>query len=236
MLAVSGVINRVRRILIVVAVVLALIVGAVWVLAHALDEGVPRYHGHVLDYWVARANSQDTATSNQACLILHTTIIPQLTETMFHDTNDSHFKLALVERLNTLPGLQISATVTAGRRVAALEALGQIGPLAKATIPDLIKVLKGKDLTPRPATALALGRIRSEPETVIPLLVALLDDPQDGVPENAVEGLGQLGSLSKPLVPKLLPLLKAPDKDRRHAASIALRQIDPEAAAKAGVK
>ena len=236
MLAVSRVNRRTRRILVATVLGLALVVGALLVLARALDEGAPRYQGQSLDYWVARANSQDAAASNQACRVLHSSIIPQLTETMFHDTNDSHFKLALVERLNNLPGLQITATLAAGRRVAAAESLGQIGPLAKGTIPDLLKVLKGKDPAPRPAAALALGQIRSEPETTIPLLVALLDDPQDDVAPNAVEGLGQFGSLSKPLMPKLLPLLKSPDKDMRHAAGVALKQIDPAVAAKAGVK
>ena len=236
MLAVTGMNKRMRGILFATVIGLALVAGALFVLARAFDEGAPRYNGQSLDYWVARANSQDAAASNQACLVLHTTIIPQLTETMFHDTNDSQFKLALVERLNSLPGLQISATIAAGRRAAAAESLGQIGPLAKGTIPALLKVLKGKDSATRPAAALALGRIRSEPETVIPLLVALLDDSQDDAAPNAVEGLGQFGGLSKPLMPKLLPLLKSPDKDMRHAASVALKQIDSEAAAKAGVK
>jgi HEAT repeat protein len=65
------------------------------------------------------------------------------------------------------------------------------------------------------------------------LLIALLDDPQDSVPDHAAAALGQLGALSRAAVPKLLPMLKAKDKDLRHAATIALRQIDPEAAAKA---
>ena len=91
--------KRIPRILVAAVIGLGLIVGALWALARALDEGAPRYQGQSLDYWIARANSQDAAASNQACLILQTTIIPQLTETMFHDTNDSHLKLALVEGL-----------------------------------------------------------------------------------------------------------------------------------------
>lgn len=232
----SRMIKRVRRILLASAIGLALCAGALWVLIRALDEGAPRYQGQPLAYWVERVNSLDLAASNQACVILHTTVIPQLVETMFHDTSDSRFRLALIDQLNTLPGVQIYSPVAAGRRVAAVQALGQIGPQAKGALPDLIKVLKGNDRAPRPAAALALGQIHSEPETIIPLLVALLDDPQHDVPENAVAGLGQMGSLSKPVVPRLLPLLKAPDKDMRHAVTIALMQIDPEAAAKAGVR
>jgi HEAT repeat protein len=162
--------------------------------------------------------------------------MPQLTEAMFHDTNDSRLRLALVDQLNTLPGVQICSTVAAARRVAATQAIGQIGPQAKGTIPDLIKVLKGNDPAPRPAAASALGQIHGEPETIIPLLIALLDDPQDGVPENAASALGNWGSLSKAAVPKLLPMLKAPDKDLRRAATLALKQIDPEAATNTAVK
>ena len=97
-----------------------------------------------------------------------------------------------------------------------------------------MEVLNGKDPAPRPAAALALGQIHSEPATVIPLLMTLLDDPQNGVPEAAVTGLGEFGGLSKAVVPRLLQLSKVHDKDMRHAATVALKQIAPEEAAKAG--
>jgi HEAT repeat protein len=64
--------------------------------------------------------------------------------------------------------------------------------------------------------------------------LSLLDDPQDGVPEAAAGGLGQFGNMSKAAVPKLLQWLKGPDKDLQHAAIIALEQIAPDEAAKAG--
>lgn len=136
--------ERIQRILLAVVVGLALIAGAVWGLARALNDGLLLYHGQPLEYWIAGANSPNAALSNQASPILQTVIIPQL--------------------------------------------------------------------------------------------AALLDDPQDDVPENAVKSLGQFGSLARPAVPKLLPLLQSRDKDRFLAAKAALRQIDPEAAAKAGVK
>ena len=80
------------------------------------------------------------------------------------------------------------------------------------------------------------SRSNAQPEKIIPLLESYLDDPQDGVPEGAVEGLGLFGSLSEAAVPKLLELLKLPDKDLHAAVTMALKQIDPEEAAKAGVK
>jgi hypothetical protein len=44
------------------------------------------------------------------------------------------------------------------------------------------------------------------------------------------------GSLAREAFPKILPLLKTKDDDDRTAARIALKKIDPAAAAQAGVK
>jgi hypothetical protein len=228
--------KRLKRILVASAIGVALCVAGIWGLTRALNEGTPRYQGQTMDYWLEQANSQDAAASNQAWVVLNTTVIPQLVRTMFEDTNDSRLRLALIDQLNALPGVQIYSTLAEGRRAVSARALGEIGPRAKATIPELIKVLKGNDPGPRPAAASALGQIHCEPETVIPLLVALLDDPQDGVPEEAATALGQFGSLSKAAVPKLLELLKVPDKDLYFAVTTALKQIAPEEAPKSGAR
>ncbi len=227
-------IKRLKRILVATAIGLVICAAGIWALVRVLNEGTSRYQGHPLYYWVQQADSPDAAASHQAEVVLNGTILPRLTETMFHDTNDLHLRLALIEQLNKLPGVNIYSTTAYGRRAEAARQLGQIGPRAKAAIPDLIKVLNGKDPAPRSPAALALGQIHSEPDTIIPLLMKLLDDPQDGVPESAVGGMGQFGGLAKAAVPKLLQLLKGPDKDMRHAAVIALQQIAPEEVAKPG--
>jgi len=227
-------IKRLKRILIASAIGLVVCAAGIWVLVRVLDEGTPRYQGKQLYDWLQQANSSDAAASQQAEVVLSAIVLPRLTDTMFHDTNDSHLRLALIEQLNTLPGVDIYCTTAYGRRAAAARQLGEVGPRAKAAIPDLIKVLNGKDPAPRPFAAFALGQIHSQPDTIIPLLMNLLNDPQDGVPESAGGGLGQFGSLSKAAVPKLLQWLKGPDKDLQHAAIIALEQIAPDEAAKAG--
>ena len=68
----------------------------------------------------------------------------------------------------------------------------------------------------------------------MPLLIGYLEDNDLRV--EAAEALGDFGSAAKSSVPKLLPLLEIPDKDLRHAVTEALKKIDPEAAAKAGIK
>ena len=58
-----------------------------------------------------------------------------------------------------VPGL-IKATADEEIRAGiAVVALGRIGPIAKAAVPALVKVLDDKDADLRAATALALGRI-----------------------------------------------------------------------------
>jgi HEAT repeats len=227
-------IKRLRRILIGTVIGLVLLAGTIWALTRLLNEEIPRYQGRFLSDWLEQAHSRDAALSNQACLVLTATIIPQLTQTMFYDTKDSRLRLALIDQLNDLPGVQIYSTTAPVRRAAAAEWLGSIGPLAQPAIPDLIKALKGKDPAPRPNAARALGDIHSQPEQIIPFLITLLDDPQDDVPDGAALALGAFGSLSKAAVPKLQELLKVPDKDLRAAAGRALKQIAEAEGHKAG--
>ena len=227
---------RLKRILIGVAIGVALLAGAVWLLIHTLGQRETLYQGKTFNYWVGQMNGRAAALSNQTRLVLDKEIIPQLTETMFHDTNDSPLRLALVAEMNSLPGVQIYLPRASSRRAGAANSLGTIGPGARPAIPHLIKALKGNDRAVRPAAARALGQIQGEPETVIPLLIACLDDPQEGLPAAAAEALGLFGARSKAAAPKLLQLLKIPDKELQAAIRLALKRIDPEAALQAAPK
>ncbi|HVM49459.1 MAG TPA: HEAT repeat domain-containing protein [Candidatus Acidoferrum sp.] len=228
--------KRLKHILAALALALALTAGVLWAMTRALNEHPPRYQGHPLEYWLNQARTQDAGASNHACLVIQATVVPQLIDTLLHDHTDSAFKRELAARLSALPGVQVYCSTAAGRRTAAAERLGEIGPPAGAAIPALLQVLEGADRPSRPSAALALGRIQREPQTVIPRLAALLGDSQDGVPEMAATALGLWGSRAKAAVPKLLPLLKAPDRELQAAAATALKQICPEAAQSAGLR
>ena len=102
-----------------------------------------------------------------------------------------------------------------------------MGPAAKSAVPALVQALKGKDTIVRGAAISALGKIHSDPEFVIPLLIGYLDD--EGLNDEAALALANYGSLAKVAVPKIIPLLHAPDKDAQAAAAEALKKIDPEA-------
>jgi HEAT repeat protein len=216
------------------AVGLGVLCGLVWLLSLALGDRVSLYQGKPIDYWSERLNSQDATARNQANAMLNTEIIPRLTNIMFRDTNDSRLRLALVEKLNNLPGILIYCTPADSRRASAARELGELGLAARAAGPVLLQALTGNDGAVRGAAAVALGKTHCEPERVIPLLMALLDDQE--LNDEAAEALGEFGPLSKAAVPKLISLLKTPDKDLRHAVKEALKKIDPAAVAEVGVK
>lgn len=212
-----------------VAIGLGLVVGVIWLLTRTVGEHEELYQGKSRDYWSEQIRSQHPAASNEASHVLSQEIIPRLTKTMFEDTNDSRLRIAMVERLNSLPGVNISFREADGRRADAAEGLGEFGPAAEAAIPALLQALDGHDAFTRGPAAVSLGKIHMKPEAIIPLLIRYLDD--DGLRECATEALGEYGSLSKVAVPKLVFLFKVPDKDLRHAIYEALKNIDSDAAA-----
>lgn len=230
----STLIRRALRILLSVAIGLGLLAGGIWVLIKTVGEREVLYGGKSAYDWSEQIKSGNTTASNQASLILNQQIIPRLTRTMLEDTNDSRLRMTLVEYLNTLPGVNILFRTADSRRAGAAEEFGEFGPAAEAASPALLQALQGRDLLVRGPAAVSLGKIRSKPDVVIPLLIKYLED--DDLRESAAEALGEFGTLSKEATPKLLLLFKIPDKDLRHAVGEALKKIDPEAAAKAGVR
>jgi HEAT repeat protein len=120
-------------------------------------------------------------------------------------------------------------------RSAAAGALGAIGPAAKSAIPVLLKGMTNSDINLRANLLYALGRIRSAPELVVPVLCDSLKDKRSFVSVCAVQALGDFGAGAKPAIPALVKLLQDQNSDIRANATNALKKIDPEAAAKAGV-
>lgn len=212
---------------------LAVAAGLFWGLINALADREPSYAGKSLDQWLAELDSGDAARSNHACVILNGTIIPELSDQILHDTNDSAVKLTLVHALNGLPGVRIVSVLAATRRSNAAQALGKFGPPANAAVPVLLQVVNGKDHAPRAAAVTALGQIHSSPDTVVPVLIASLSD--NDLNDSAAEALGQFGSLAGAAVPKLMPLVHSREKELRRATILALPKIDPKAAASAGI-
>jgi hypothetical protein len=224
-----------KQILVGVVIGLLVLTGAVWLLCKNLGNvRETLYVGRSLDYWRQQVAAPGMGTGNNACTVVNAHVIPQLIDTMFHDTNDSKIRLGAIRLLNKLPGIQIDYIEAPGRRSGAAWNLGELGPAGEAAVPSLIEAVNGNYFgLHRPAVG-ALGKIHSNPDVVIPFLISLLTN--DDLADIAATSLGNFGSEAKVAVPKILPLLTAGDKDARVAGKNALRRIDPAAADKARQK
>jgi PAS domain S-box-containing protein len=116
------------------------------------------------------------------------------------------------------------------RRQAA-EALGNIGPEAKAAVPALIESLKDGEEGVREAAAKSLGKIGPEAKAAVQALIEMLKDEDKYVLGAATEALGYIGIEAKAAVPTLIGALKDPDIDFRRLAARTLGKIGPEAKA-----
>jgi len=117
-----------------------------------------------------------------------------------------------------------------------VKSLGAIGPAANmATLAVLRETTNSHSLV-RCESLAALVRITTKPELVVPALTNALSDPNSTVRFVACNSLARLGETAKQAVPALVKSLSDPVRDVQFHASRALKAIDPEAAAKAGVK
>ncbi len=118
------------------------------------------------------------------------------------------------------------------------QALGEMGPDARAAVPAITIELKSRDSRVRQQAAESLWRIdREQAPVIVDALIEPLDDPADLF--SVLQGaklLGEIGPEARRAVPSLINLLKHPYPPASNAVAKALVQIDPEAAAKAGVR
>ncbi|WP_406695840.1 HEAT repeat domain-containing protein [Singulisphaera sp. Ch08] len=111
--------------------------------------------------------------------------------------------------------------------VMAAEALGKIGPDARAAVVSLTEALVDPDEVLRCVAAEALGGIGADAEAAVPSLIRALHDPQCLVGDKAAMALGQVGVAA---VPALIEVLHGHDPDARRRAMTALGGIGPKAA------
>ena len=115
--------------------------------------------------------------------------------------------------------------------------MGLLGNFSRPAIPALFHTVKtDEEINVRIVATDALSQIRVEPQLVVPLLEIPLSDADFAVRCAAVRALETFGADAQQAVPALVPMLSDSDEDVRLDATNALKAIDPEAAAKAGVK
>lgn len=112
--------------------------------------------------------------------------------------------------------------------------LGSVGPAAEQAVPALIQRLADSDSLVGESAENSLGLIHRKPELVIPVLKERLAAARKK--QLTLFALGCFGTEAKAAVPVILPLLDHPDPETRTWAAMALKRIDPDAAAKAEVK
>src|SRR5207302_5679689 len=91
-------------------------------------------------------------------------------------------------------------------RMLAAEALGDIGPRAKAAIPALRKALKDDDADVRLAAAGALARLDRTAEEPLPILIGSLKEQTPEMFDPSLER--KLASLGKLAIPALIELIR----------------------------
>jgi hypothetical protein len=140
--------------------------------------------------------------------------------------------------------------------------LGYIGPAGGKALPALLRAITHTNELVRNNAIFGLVRVEAEPKFAVPVLIKCLNDPSALVRAHAARALGALGKDAQSAIPALLELWRKeppglPSGSRENLdvsvamlwsiptyappdvggdTSDALRSIDPEAAAKAGVK
>ncbi|MDB6067666.1 MAG: repeat-containing protein [Pedosphaera sp.] len=126
-------------------------------------------------------------------------------------------------------------------------AIGKYEHEAQAATAALLTALSDPDPSVSGTAAIALVQINPEDASIIAKAMPFLTKDLLGIAaptlrmrqnfrSSAIRVMGRLGKQAEPAVPALIECLKDEDDYVREAAGKALKEIDPEAAAKAGVK
>ena len=101
---------------------------------------------------------------------------------------------------------------------------------------SLVPLRPRSDFVYRGMSALGFYTLGSAAKPAVPTLMRLLDNENRDVRADAARTLGYMRSVAQDAVPRLVECLRGEDSETRMAAAGALKRIEPEAAAKAGVK
>lgn len=206
-----------------------LLVGAGWVLVRLLPTREPLYAGRPFKHWLDE--SRVAATRAQAEQVLTNTVVPALVATAEHDT-DPAWRTWLVDRLNSLPGVEVTHLPADVRRGRALYWLSLVGHTDARIEPFLIGKLNDSNPPTRLIAAQGLCRMRVDAAIIVPTLVRWLaalapEDEDDAM--IIMPLLAGYGPAARAAAPHLVKLLASNGKGVAPSARYALERIDPEA-------
>jgi len=105
-------------------------------------------------------------------------------------------------------------------------ALGNIGPAARATIPDLVSLLNHQNPYLRIYIAVALIRIEPNNREALPALSGLLKDPNVDVRRHTLWELRDIGKQARPAKSIIEDSLRDSDSEVRDTAATVLKSLD----------
>jgi hypothetical protein len=114
--------------------------------------------------------------------------------------------------------------------------LGRMGTNAEPAIPYLIRALDQTNVTMQLTAVWALSGIKLQPELCVPALIPLLKSTNVSIRQGSIYTLRAFGAASKPAVPNIVGCLHDSDNWVRQQAEGALREIDPVAATRLGLR
>jgi HEAT repeat protein len=119
-------------------------------------------------------------------------------------------------------------------RAEAAWALARVAPLAPGTAVALAAAAADGSGHVGVCAAEALWKVSGDAGRAVPALASRLGDPNSQ--DAAVQALYRIGAKAKAAVPALLAAVKDRNRLFRESVAMALKKIDPDAAARAGIK
>lgn len=110
-------------------------------------------------------------------------------------------------------------------RLAAIEALGELGSAAETAVPALMEALNDRTPEIRSQAARTLGSIGEKAKAAVPELVAALKDPNEGVRISAANALSGMGPVAQSALPALIEVLSDPSQGVRSNAIAAIANL-----------
>jgi HEAT repeat protein len=163
--------------------------------------------------------------------------LPALTNLLLH-TNElipSAIVLASIGS-DAIPILLATLTNKDWRiRDAVAAGLGYARADADVVVPALIARLQDNQQVQYTA-AISLGELHAKPEAVVPALTNAFPSADSLLRRLILGSLGQFGGQATQAMPTIITALKDENEDVRGNAAWAFKQIDPDAATKAGVQ
>ena len=112
---------------------------------------------------------------------------------------------------------------------AVLEALGDIGPNAKAALPTIRSFLRNRNGFVRASACVAHWKITGEVDPAVEAMVELLETGEEYDKRQSATGLGRLGTAAEAAIPALIRTLDDADEGVRRDAARALASMGAKA-------